>query len=375
MENLKIANKDQMIMSLVHFFVTKENYTPIIVNGTKDEVWLENLENPIKVIRINNNYIHNDEQYKFDVNKLYFVLKQIRKKTLTLKVNALNICLDVSDRVNVTPIKNVNSVSFKGFDDIQKNELINDLFPNISEDLITKNDSLDMIKCVTDDINNATNEKNEFFKKMFSSKKIIVTYALISLCILVYCLSIFYPQIFYGGMVNGLYVKSGDYYRLISAVFLHGSVFHLFVNMYSLKILGTQLETYIGKLKFLGIFLISGIFGSLFSVLINGDNSFSVGASGAIFGLAASLVYFGYYYRAYLNAVLINQLVPVILINLLIGFTFTGIDNAAHIGGLVGGYLSSAAFGIKADNNFSEKTNSLLALIVLTAFLFYLLFK
>lgn len=374
MQSIKISKKDQMVMSLVHYFVTKENYTPVVVKGTKDEVWLENLENPIKIIRINNNYIHNNEQYDLDVHKLTFVLKQIKKKTFSFKMKALNICLDVADRVEVQNLKNVESVFFSEIEEIGKNDTLKSLFPSIDKDLIKKNDSLDLIKNVTDDINETTSKKNKLFEEIFKSKQIIVTYVLIALCVLIYIISTLYPSIFYGGAVNGFYVKAGEYYRLLTAVFLHGSIFHLLVNMYSLHVLGTQLENYTGKIKFLSIFLISGLYGSLFSVLINGDASFSVGASGAIFGLAAALCYFGYYYRVYLNSVLTRQLVPVILINLMIGFMYTGIDNAAHIGGLVGGYLAASALGIKGKTDFYEKRNSIISLVILTVFLLYILF-
>ena len=59
MANIAIDKKDQIVMSLVHFFVTKENYAPILVQGVKNEIWLQNLDGPYKVIRINSNYIHN----------------------------------------------------------------------------------------------------------------------------------------------------------------------------------------------------------------------------------------------------------------------------------------------------------------------------
>ena len=82
MANIIIDKKDQVVMSLVHYLVTKENYAPILVQGVKDEVWLQNLDGPYKVIRLNSNYIHNQEQYEYDMLKVYNVLKQIKKKTV-----------------------------------------------------------------------------------------------------------------------------------------------------------------------------------------------------------------------------------------------------------------------------------------------------
>ena len=100
----------------------------------------------------------------------------------------------------------------------------------------------------------------------------------------------------------------------------------------------------------------------------------SAGASGAIFGLLGSMLYFGYHYRVYLEGVLKSQIIPLIVANLLIGFLGSGIDNAAHIGGLVGGVLISMAVGVKYKSTNSEKTNGIVMSIILFAFLVYMAF-
>ena len=111
-------------------------------------------------------------------------------------------------------------------------------------------------------------------------------------------------------------------------------------------VIGAQVENFLGKFKFLVIYLVAGISGALFSMMFGG-NSASIGASGAIFGLMGALVYFGYHYRVYLGNVVKSQIIPLILLNLIFGFTMTGIDNFAHIGGLIGGTLMSIALGVK----------------------------
>ena len=104
--------KDEMIMRLVHYFITEENYSPIVVNGVKDEIWLQNQDGPYKIIRINANYIHNKEQYEVDLIKLRNVMHQVKRKTLAWSMNALNILLDVNDNVTLEDVKNINSVNF-----------------------------------------------------------------------------------------------------------------------------------------------------------------------------------------------------------------------------------------------------------------------
>ena len=94
MNEMSISKPDEITMRLVHYFVTKENYQPIIVNGLDNEIWLENLDKDYSVIRINANYIHNKEQLDFDKFKASSVIKQIKKKTLSLSMNCLTITLN-----------------------------------------------------------------------------------------------------------------------------------------------------------------------------------------------------------------------------------------------------------------------------------------
>ena len=94
---------------------------------------------------------------------------------------------------------------------------------------------------------------------------------------------------------------------------------HLAFNNYALYIIGPQLESFYGKIKFLIIYLFSAIISTLLSMLFFGG--VSAGASGSIFGLLGALLYFGYHYRIYLGTVIKSQIIPLILINLLIGFT------------------------------------------------------
>ena len=106
--NFTILNRnDEILMALVHYFITEENYSPIMVRGTKDEIWLENVDGPYRIIRINSNYIHNKEQFNFDITKTKNVMNQIKKKTLSLNVNTLNILLNVGDNVEINDLLNL----------------------------------------------------------------------------------------------------------------------------------------------------------------------------------------------------------------------------------------------------------------------------
>ena len=379
--HFNVLNKnDEIVMSLVHYFITEENYTPIVVKGVKDEIWLENLDGPYRIIRINSNYIHNDEQYKFDLFKTKKVMEQIRKKTLSLSMNTLNIFINLNDSVHINEEeKNIASIKFHNIDEILKDKNIVQIFPNIKNKLIKDKEGIDLIVNVTNDINAKTVEDNKVFTKIFEPKKIIITPILITLCVLVFISMYIWGNgsentitlLLFGANFRPL-VQAGEIWRLATSMFLHIGIVHLVVNMYSLYIIGKQLESFLGRWKFLIVYLGSGIIGSLLSVVVH--SSISAGASGAIFGLLGSLLYFGYHYRLYLGMVLRTQVIPVIIINLLIGFMVPGIDNFAHIGGLVGGYLLTMVLGVPGKTRKSDRINGSIVLILLIAFLSYMLF-
>ena len=371
--------KDEMIMRLVHYFITEENYSPIVVNGVKDEIWLQNQEGPYKIIRINANYIHNKEQYEFDILKLRNVMRQVKRKTLSWSMNALNILLDVNEDVALEENKNIASVALKNGALIKSKKVL-DIFPDINHKMLLNEKGLDLMIDVTNDINKKTDRENKVYESIFKPKKIVVTNVLIALNVLVFFVvfalsgaNLNVLNLLRYGALNSILVQNGEFWRLITAGFLHGGIFHLLFNMYSLYIIGTQIENFVGRWKFLAIYFCSMLTASLMSCVIS-PNSVSVGASGAIFGLLGALVYFGYHYRLYLGSVLRNQIIPLILFNLLLGFMVSGIDNAAHIGGLIGGLLISMALGVQKREGKQDRINGIISFSIYLLFLIYLLF-
>ena len=385
MSTIVMDKKDEIIMKLVHYFITEENYNPIIVNGVKDEIWLENTNGPYRIIRINSNNIFNKEQLNYDYFKIESIVKQIKKKTLSFRVNTLNILLNVNEDLSIEDTKNISCVPIFNNDLNITNEDILEAFPNINDKLLKDTSGVELIINVTKDINNKTEQENKAYEKTFKPKKIVITPILIFLCIAMFIVTVAIDGLGalsepsaellakLGGN-NILYLKAGQIWRLITHMFLHVGLVHLLLNMYSLYVLGIQTENFIGKWKTLVIFIISGICGGLFSSIVNEINIISVGASGAIFGIAGALVYFGYHYRTYLATALRNQIIPIIVLNLLFGFMTTGIDNAAHIGGLIGGILCAMSLGIDNKSKSNERIHGTICLILLIGILSYFIF-
>lgn len=375
-EAINVSEKDELIMKLVHYFVTKENYAPIMVNGVKNEIWLENLDAHYKIVRINSNYIHNKEQFEMDLYKINNVSRQISKKTLTRKLKTLNILTDTNDTVKTENTKNIDNYVIQNNNDLEVKDGLKSLFPKIIEEEIKDLHGLDFLINVSNDINKKTENDNKFYENVFKPKKIVVTRIIIFLNVFIYFFATLMSltnkfDIYTIFALNGTLVRNGELYRLITCGFLHADIIHLICNMYSLNIIGTQLESFIGKKKFLIVYLISLITGSLLSSVIN--SGWSVGASGAIFGLLGSLLYFGYHYRIYLGSVMKTQIIPILILNLGIGFIIPNIDLSAHIGGLVGGILSTMMVGIEKKSTKTERINGLICLTILIIFLILLL--
>lgn len=384
MEQLILSKKDEIVMKLLHYFITEEGYNPIVLHGAKDEIWLEKLDADYKIIRISSQYIHNDEQLNFDIYKTKQIIKNIKRKTFTFNINALNIFLNLGDNVNISRDEEINygnikCINVNDINDLNKYKMINEYFPKITKKLDFEEKGVELFMKITSDINKKNEEDAYRAEDIFKPKKPIITYLLIGintvLFLLMYLIgngSTSVNTLLNFGASHPELIRAGDYYRLISSAFLHIGVVHFLFNNYALYVIGPQLESFFGKTKFIIIYLFSAISGNLLSMIFN--NSIGAGASGAIFGLLGSLLYFGYHYRVYLGSVIKSQIIPLILINLFIGFTLKGIDNAAHIGGLIGGVLITMALGIKYKTTTFEKVNGWIITAIFTAFLIYMAF-
>ncbi|MEF9939271.1 MAG: rhomboid family intramembrane serine protease [Clostridium sp.] len=146
-----------------------------------------------------------------------------------------------------------------------------------------------------------------------------------------------------GAMYIPLMIQQGQYYRLLTSVFMHFGISHLLNNMLVLFVLGDNLERALGKVKYLIFYLLCGVGANIISLTFNMEmNEYyivSAGASGAIFGVVGGLVYAVIVNRGRLEDLGTAQLMILILFTLYHGFTSAGIDNAAHIGGLMIGIL------------------------------------
>ena len=368
--NTQINERDLVSMKLLHYFITKKNYTPIIVQGVENEIWLENLDSEYKVIRIVNSYIHNDEQLDFDAFKTKRMVKKIKKKTFSLNIKTLNILTDVGDNVDRSKTyPNVDIIYYEDEKQIVKNYIIKKTFPDLVDNMEYTEDGLQLFFKITDDINNKNRRDAMETDAILEPKKPYITIGLIVIIGLVFLYSAFghsNEAVGYLGTQGDL-IRNGDLYRLLTGAFVHVDLLHIMCNAYALYVIGSMTEGYYGRKKFIVIYLVSAITGALLSISMS--SSFSIGASGAIFGLLGALLYVGYHYRVYFGSVILARIIPVVIINLALGFMISSIDNFAHIGGLIGGFLISKAMGINSKDKISDKINGIIMTIIYVGFL------
>ena len=154
-----------------------------------------------------------------------------------------------------------------------------------------------------------------------------------------FCGDILYSE----GAFSSLYlIRNGEYYRLVTAMFLHADISHLANNMILLYFGGEIVEKTMGRVRYLILFFLSGICGNLLSAvyeLSTGSFYESIGASGAVFGLVGGLFYLVLAKKGRAASISVQRMVLMIALSLYSGFQSVVVNNAAHLGGLLGGLI------------------------------------
>ena len=302
-------------------------------------------------------------------------MKQIKKKTFSFDMNTLSLFVNLGENVDIEKYvhsENVDCAKVEDVDDLNNYDFIKSSFPNITNKMTFNEEGMNLFFKITDEIGKKNEQDTIHNEEIFRKKTPFITYGLLIINLIIFLLCNFDENYVYS---LALFSNIGsEYYRLITAAFTHYDFFHFLFNMYALYVIGSQIESFLGKGKYIAIYLFSIITSSLLSLTFLNDNIISLGASGAIFGLFGALLYFGYHYRIYLGSVMRSQIIPIVILNLALGFMITGVDNAAHIGGLVGGTLITMALGIKYKSNRVEKVNGIILSLIYLIFLVYISF-
>lgn len=184
------------------------------------------------------------------------------------------------------------------------------------------------------------------FNRQENLKQYVRNYPVISILIginlIVYILGLVSPgieaRIFYYGIASNLMIDRGEYWRLITAIFIHSGFMHLLFNMFALYVFGPELEKIAGKMRFFTIFIVSGIMGNVITYAAQPLTYNSVGASGAIFGIFGAYIALVYYTRKILPQ-LRQYILPIVVISVVMTFLQSNVNVTAHIAGLIVGMI------------------------------------
>lgn len=354
--------EDFLFWKLAYHFISHNEYRLIQISQDHNEVWLEKTEHrAAQVIRLINTNIDWSNWLKNDIERAAYSSEKIRANLMKRSLNVLNIY--------ITPLPPVDDYDFniKPYTEPRKGKVkVNSLLiesSNILEKLSEVNeivgglDAQDFSHQQQDDLEadeifsykqaalSAASQKAKKEKAIFNYGKPLLTYFFIGLQVLVFILMEFSggstntsTLIQFGAKFNPLIID-GEWWRFLTPVILHIGIFHLLMNTLALFYLGTLTEKIFGNTRFLFIYLLAGFTGSVASFLVNPN--LSAGASGAIFGLFGALLYFGVTFPKLFFRTIGMNIIVVLGLNLAFGFTVPGIDNAGHIGGLIGGFAAA----------------------------------
>ena len=186
--------------------------------------------------------------------------------------------------------------------------------------------------------------RNENFKQYINAYPVVSI--LIAINLVVYIMTLLPrlgDEIFYLGIsVNGL-ILEGEWWRIITSMFLHGGFMHILFNMFSLFLFGPELEKIAGKTRFLAIYFLSGIGGGLATLLTQNMLYATVGASGALFGIFGAFGAILFRYRHSMPQ-LRQVILPIIVISVILTFLQSNVNATSHIGGLATGFVIGLFF-------------------------------
>lgn len=210
-------------------------------------------------------------------------------------------------------------------------------------------------------VSTAKKEPHSIFESDGTPEFANCTLALIIINVVIFLLTdLFLPRtsdpLEWGGLGWSYILNDHQYYRIITSMFLHNGLDHIFNNMLVLWVIGSYLEQHTGRMTFLILYFSSGILAGCTSMVYNitqNDYAVSVGASGAIFGVMGALVYVLWQQHRNHHDLDLKRVLLMVFLSLYGGFTSQGVDNAAHIGGFISGLLVAAILW-----QFQHRTNS-----------------
>ncbi|WP_175991043.1 rhomboid family intramembrane serine protease [Bacillus sp. Marseille-Q1617] len=354
-------NYHYLFWKIALFLIEQKHYRILTLSQEQDEIWFENtaLKEP-DVIRLRLKDLDWGSWIERDMEQTVHNAERIRRKRHKRRLNMKNLYISTyppvdageeifkedaaagNDKLNVESLLIDESM---GRERLKSDPLFSEGEWDIPPEVMEAN-----VEWVKSRAVSASAKQIQKERQLFEKGKPFFTYLFIAVQLIMFAVLEMNggsqnPQtlIEYGAKYNPLIIE-GEWWRLVTPIFLHIGLLHLLMNTLALFYLGNAVEKIYGRFRFVFVYMVSGIAGSFASYLFT--SNLSAGASGAIFGCFGALLYFGVLYPKTFFRTMGTNIIAVILLNLAFGFTIPGIDNAGHLGGLAGGFLAAGIVSV-----------------------------
>jgi rhomboid protease GluP len=377
---------------VAHELISRHGFELLQIDERNQEIWLKGkVDKRNKIVRLYNRGFDWANHLKKD---LAFVIERIRKIQKMVKgkeIDILNVYFSqyqpvddwdsLKKPITLKDRKTIITKTYYIDEDsryIELERLFHDL--GFSKPLIDVPSSEELlsieIRHIKHQIITQQQAKRNEIASTFNYGKPIFTYLLLIINVILFFLvensggsTNTFHLIEWGAKFNP-YIMEGEWWRIVSSMFLHIGYLHIIMNMLALYYLGVTVEKMYGSMKFLLIYMLGGIIGGLTSFAFN--TSVAAGASGAIFGLFGALLFFGVMNRKLFFQTMGSNLLFIIGLNILLGLNVPSIDMEAHLGGLVGGFVASGIVQMpKKKLIFARLLSFLLFVCITIGLIFY----
>lgn len=376
--------QDILFWQLIQHFVVTKEYRILHISPDQNELWLENLTHKkAPIIRVYRHDLDWSTWLQRDIENASSHVVNFKQQLRKRRLHAFNIYVssyppvdDWEFRVN-EPFENEKTELHSIVLHEANTQSALNRISHLTGDEITVKEEVELddlgLYHLKQTVLNTSSQRDKKERSLFQHGKPLFTYFFIFLHLVMFYLletngGSQNPEtlVKYGAKYNPA-ILEGEWWRFFTPIVLHIGFLHLILNTMAIYYLGTAVERIYGNVRFLAIYLFAGFAGSLASFVFT--SSLSAGASGAIFGCFGALLFVGIIHPKMFFRTMGTNILVLIGINLAIGFTIPGIDNAGHIGGLIGGFLASAVVHLPKHKKFVQRILGLAIAAGLTFFL------
>lgn len=378
-------SEQYMLYRIAYSLVNHEGYDILYINNEIEEVWLEKYSGKTsKIIRLLHKGFDWKNHLKNDIQNMFHKINQMRQLIMGKNITIHNVYISSHPPVDdwealKRPLQtNKNQSHTMHVYYFSENNNFDIEFTRLQQDINTLLDiSFNFSESEKDEyvnyykyhLANIFQRKKREMANVFSYGKPALTYFLIVANVIMFFLleanggSTNIENLIRFGAKFNPNIINGEWWRIISSMFLHIGIFHLFMNMFALYYLGTVVERIYGSWRFIIIYFFAGIGGGITSFAFSFN--VSAGASGAIFGLFGALLFFGLIHKKIFFQTMGRGIITIIVINIVFGILVPQIDMGAHLGGLIAGFLTSAFVHLPRKKRISTQLISLMIFILL----------